>query len=51
MAEDIAETDTEALNAFRAEVRSWIADNFPAALKNRPNPMSREALASPDADQ
>ncbi|MFN3472603.1 MAG: acyl-CoA dehydrogenase family protein [Blastomonas sp.] len=37
--------------AFRDEVRGWIADNFPASLKNMANPMSREAMAFPTEDQ
>jgi alkylation response protein AidB-like acyl-CoA dehydrogenase len=39
------------LEAFRAEVREWIAANFPAALKGKPNPMMREERAGPSPDQ
>lgn len=39
------------LREFREEVRNWIADNFPISLRHKLNPMSREALAYPDADQ
>ena len=35
----------EALDAFRGEVRQWIADNFPASLKN--NPVSLSSLEGP----
>jgi alkylation response protein AidB-like acyl-CoA dehydrogenase len=37
--------------AFRGEVRDWIAANFPASLKGKPNPMMREERASPSPDQ
>jgi len=47
----MADQDTNDLDQFQAEVRSWIAENFPASLRDKPNPMSREALAFPDADQ
>jgi alkylation response protein AidB-like acyl-CoA dehydrogenase len=30
------------LEAFRAEVRDWVAANFPAELKGKPSPMMRE---------
>jgi alkylation response protein AidB-like acyl-CoA dehydrogenase len=39
------------LDAFRGEVRDWIAENFPASLKGKPNPMMREERAKPSADQ
>jgi alkylation response protein AidB-like acyl-CoA dehydrogenase len=39
------------LEAFRGEVRDWIAANFPASLKGKPNPMMREERASPSPDQ
>jgi alkylation response protein AidB-like acyl-CoA dehydrogenase len=39
------------LEAFRTEAREWIAANFPAGLKGRPNPMAREERSKPDADQ
>jgi alkylation response protein AidB-like acyl-CoA dehydrogenase len=39
------------LDAFRGEVRDWIAANFPASLKGKPNPMMREERASPSPDQ
>jgi alkylation response protein AidB-like acyl-CoA dehydrogenase len=45
---DFGATDLE---AFRTEARDWIAANFPAALKNRVNPMMREERSVPDADQ
>ncbi|MFI4964559.1 MAG: acyl-CoA dehydrogenase family protein [Caulobacterales bacterium] len=45
---DFGGTDLE---GFRAEAREWIAANFPAGLKGRPNPMMREERAKPDADQ
>jgi alkylation response protein AidB-like acyl-CoA dehydrogenase len=39
------------LDAFRGEVRDWIAANFPASLKGKPNPMMREERANPSPDQ
>ncbi len=30
------------LEAFRTEVRNWVAANFPAELKGKPSPMMRE---------
>jgi alkylation response protein AidB-like acyl-CoA dehydrogenase len=45
---DFGGTDLE---AFRGEVREWIAANFPAALKGRPNPMMREERNKPSAEQ
>ena len=39
------------LDAFRVEVKDWIAANFPAELKGRPNPMMREERASPSPAQ
>src|SRR4051794_28163295 len=39
------------LEAFRTEAREWIAANFPAGLKNRPNPMMTEERTKPSADQ
>ena len=39
------------LEAFRAEVRDWIAANFPASLKGMANPMMREERSKPSADQ
>ena len=39
------------LEAFRAEVRDWIAANFPPSLKGKVNPMMREERAEPSADQ
>jgi len=39
------------LDAFRGEVRDWIAANFPASLKGKPNPMMREERAKPSADE
>jgi alkylation response protein AidB-like acyl-CoA dehydrogenase len=35
------------LDAFRQEVRTWIAENFPPALKGAPNPMMREDRTTP----
>jgi alkylation response protein AidB-like acyl-CoA dehydrogenase len=40
---DFGGTDLE---AFRGEVRTWVAENFPAALKGKPNPMAREERGS-----
>jgi alkylation response protein AidB-like acyl-CoA dehydrogenase len=46
---DFGGTDLE---AFRAEVRDWVAKNFPASLKGKPNPMAGEGRAErPSADQ
>ncbi|MEW5687064.1 MAG: acyl-CoA dehydrogenase family protein [Pseudomonadota bacterium] len=46
---DFGGTDLE---AFRAEVRSWVEANFPASLKGKPNPMMREERGNPpSADQ
>jgi len=45
---DFGGTDLE---AFRGEVREWIAANFPAALKGRANPMMREERSKPSAEQ
>jgi alkylation response protein AidB-like acyl-CoA dehydrogenase len=39
------------LGGFRAEVRAWIAANFPKSLVDMSNPMSREAMAFPTPDQ
>ena len=39
------------LEAFRTEVRDWIAANFPASLKGKPNPMAREERTKPTADE
>ena len=39
------------LEAFRAEARTWIEANFPAALKGKPSPMAVEERMSPNADQ
>jgi alkylation response protein AidB-like acyl-CoA dehydrogenase len=39
------------LDAFRTEVRDWIAANFPASLKGKPNPMMREERSNPSPDQ
>ena len=39
------------LEGFRTEARSWIEANFPAGLKGRANPMMREEMAKPNADQ
>jgi alkylation response protein AidB-like acyl-CoA dehydrogenase len=35
------------LEAFRAEARDWIAANFPASLKGKPNPLMREERDKP----
>ncbi|WP_337188484.1 acyl-CoA dehydrogenase family protein [Phenylobacterium sp.] len=40
---DFGGTDLE---AFRKEVRDWVAANFPAELKGKPNPMAREERGS-----
>ena len=45
---DFGGTDLE---AFRTEAREWIAANFPASLKGKPNPMAVEERMKPDADQ
>jgi alkylation response protein AidB-like acyl-CoA dehydrogenase len=45
---DFGGTDLE---AFKAEAREWIAANFPASLKGRPNPMMGEGRTTPTADQ
>ena len=37
--------------AFRAEVRSWIDENFPASLKGKPNPMMREERDKPPSPE
>ena len=47
----LAEFGGTDLEAFRTEAREWIAANFPAGLKGRPNPMAREERSKPDADQ
>jgi alkylation response protein AidB-like acyl-CoA dehydrogenase len=39
------------LEAFRTEAREWIAANFPASLKGRPNPMAGEERIRPSAEQ
>jgi alkylation response protein AidB-like acyl-CoA dehydrogenase len=39
------------LEAFRAEVRDWIAENFPASLKGKPNPMMREERDKPPSPE
>jgi len=39
------------LDAFRVEVKDWIAANFPAELKGRPNPMMREERSKPSPAQ
>ena len=39
------------LEGFRTEARGWIGANFPAGLKGRANPMMREEMAKPSADQ
>ena len=39
------------LEGFRTEARGWIEANFPAGLKGRANPMMREEMAKPSADQ
>ncbi|MBS0362773.1 MAG: acyl-CoA dehydrogenase family protein [Proteobacteria bacterium] len=39
------------LDAFRAEARAWIEANFPAELKNKPNPMMREEAVEPSPAQ
>jgi len=39
------------LDAFRTEVRDWVAANFPASLKGKPNPMMREERVNPTPDQ
>ena len=44
---DFGGTDLE---AFRGDVRSWVAENFPAGLKGKPNPMAREEQIEPSAD-
>ena len=43
---DFGGTDLE---AFRGEVRTWVAENFPAALKGK-NPMQAEERNSPTPD-
>ncbi|HEY0438255.1 MAG TPA: acyl-CoA dehydrogenase family protein, partial [Phenylobacterium sp.] len=45
---DFGGTDLE---AFRGEARAWIEANFPAELKNRPNPMMREEAFKPSPAQ
>ena len=46
---DFGATD---LDGFRTEARDWIAANFPASLKGRPNPMAGEERGGkPTADQ
>ena len=50
LAEPEARTDPQ--DAFRQEVRSWIAENFPAALKGKDNAMSAiEGGHEPSADE
>jgi alkylation response protein AidB-like acyl-CoA dehydrogenase len=44
---DFGGTDLE---AFRAEVRDWVAKNFPAALKGK-NPMAGEERVTPTPEQ
>jgi alkylation response protein AidB-like acyl-CoA dehydrogenase len=39
------------LDAFRTEVRDWVAANFPEGLKGKPNPMMREERSNPSPDQ
>ncbi|MET0273898.1 MAG: acyl-CoA dehydrogenase family protein, partial [Phenylobacterium sp.] len=39
------------LEAFKAEARKWIEENFPASLKGAANPMMREERTKPSADQ
>ena len=39
------------LDALRTEAKEWIAANFPASLKGRPNPMMREERSTPSPDQ
>jgi len=46
----MADFGAQDLEAFRAEVRDWIAANFPASLKGKPNPMMREERANPSPD-
>jgi alkylation response protein AidB-like acyl-CoA dehydrogenase len=45
---DFGGTDLE---AFRTSAREWIAANFPASLKGKPNPMGVEERTKPSADQ
>ena len=45
---DFGGTDLE---TFRTGAREWIAANFPASLKNKPNPMAVEERTKPNADQ
>ncbi|HQT55967.1 MAG TPA: acyl-CoA dehydrogenase family protein, partial [Phenylobacterium sp.] len=39
------------LDALRTEAKEWIAANFPASLKGRPNPMMREERSTPSPEQ
>ncbi|HEY9234453.1 MULTISPECIES: acyl-CoA dehydrogenase family protein [Phenylobacterium] len=39
------------LDAFRTEVRDWVAANFPEGLKGKPNPAMREERSTPSPDQ
>ena len=50
LAEPEARTDPQ--DDFRQEARSWIAENFPAALKGKDNAMSAiEGGGEPSADE
>jgi alkylation response protein AidB-like acyl-CoA dehydrogenase len=46
------DTPATALDAFRAEARAWLAENFPPALKGKDNAMSAlEGPSDPSADE
>ncbi|MET3825968.1 MULTISPECIES: acyl-CoA dehydrogenase family protein [Sphingomonas] len=46
------DTPATALDAFREEARTWLAENFPAALKGKDNAMSAlEGPSDPSADE
>ena len=46
----MADFGGENIEAFRAEVRSWVEANFPAELKGKPNPMMREERGNPPTE-
>jgi alkylation response protein AidB-like acyl-CoA dehydrogenase len=51
MPNDMQADEDRGLRDFRAEVRDFIEKAFPPSLRRMPNPMSREALAFPNAEQ